>query len=81
MAIVGRVERYDDREQVIVATGLPDGFRVRGGSIGLDVVSAPRTLWRTEIRGCQGESPVFPKRDSVPSRRDSFVVTSLALAF
>lgn len=81
VAIVGRVERYDDEDQVLIATGLPDGLRANGASLGLDVIPAPRTLWRTEIRGFQGESPVFPKFDSGPSRSDAFVVSSLALTF
>ena len=80
-AVVGRVERYADNDQVIVTTGLPDGFRVTGASIGLDDTPQSRVLWRTELRGFQGEKAVFPKRSAGPSKRNAFVVTSLALTF
>lgn len=80
-AIVGRVERYADKDQVIIVTGVADGFRANGGSIGLDVVPQSRVLWRTELRGFQGEKAVFPKRTGGPSKSDAFVVTSLALTF
>lgn len=81
VAVVGRVERYDDRDQAIVATGLPDGFRVNGVSLGVDVTPAPRLLWRNEVRGFQGAHAVFPKQDDGPSRDDAFAVSSLALTF
>ena len=80
-AIVGRVERYADKGQVILVTGVADGFRANGASIGVDVVPQSRVLWRTELRGFQGEKAVFPKRTGGPSKSDAFVVTSLGLTF
>ena len=80
-ALVGRVERYADKDQVIIVTGLADGFRANGASIGLDVQPQSRVIWRTELRGYQGEKAVFPKRTGGPSRSDAFVVTSLGLTF
>ena len=81
VAMVGRVERYDDRDQVIIATGVADGLRANGASFGLDVIPTPRLLWRSELRGFEGEHAVFPKRDGAPSNGDAFVVSSLALTF
>jgi hypothetical protein len=80
-AIVGRVERYADKDQVIIVTGGPDGFRANGLSIGLDVAPQPRVMWRTELRGFNGDNPVFPQRAGGSSRSDVFVVTSLGLTF
>ncbi len=80
-AIVGRVERYADKDQVIIVTGVADGFRVNGGSIGLDVAPQSRVLWRTEFRGFQGEKAVFPRHTGGPSKTGAFVVTSLGLTF
>ena len=80
-AIVGRLERYDDRDQVLIVTGVLDGFRANGASIGLDVTPQPRVLWRSELRGFNGERAVFPKHDGGPSKSDAFVVTSLGLTF
>ena len=80
-AIVGRVERYADREQVIVVTGVTDGLQATGASIGLDINPQSRVLWRTELRGLHGEHAVFPQHTGGPSKSDAFVVTSLALTF
>ncbi len=79
-AVVGRVERYQDKDQVIIVTGVPEGFRADGASIGIDVAPQSRVLWRTELRGFRGNR-VFPERSAGRSRSDAFVVTSLALTF
>lgn len=80
VAVSGRLERYDDKDQVIIATGSGDGFRATGGSVGIDLTPAPRMLWRTELRGFSGTHAVVPNRDGV-SKKNSFLVTSLALTF
>ena len=85
VAMSGRVERYDDKDQVIVATGnaspgVPNGaLRANGASVGLDVVPQPRVLWRTELRGFNNKTAVFPDGDRAPRRGGGVVVTSLAL--
>jgi hypothetical protein len=80
-AIVARLERYTDPDQVIVPTSTPNGLNTNGVSIGVDVVPQSRVLWRTELRGYQNQTAVFPKRDSGPSKDDLFIVTSMALTF
>lgn len=80
VAVSGRLERYDDKDQVIILTGTDDGFRATGGSVGIDVTPAPRMLWRTELRGFSGTNAVVPNRDGL-SKKNSFLVTSLALTF
>lgn len=88
MALVGRVERYDDRDQVIVTTGsagpaLPNGpLRATGASAGIDVSPRPRVLWRSEARGFVNRSAIFPDGPTgAPRRTGGFVVSSLALSF
>lgn len=93
VALVGRVERYDDRDQVILATGSAGGsggppnpaFRGNGASLGLDVAPAAgssRVLWRTEVRGFRNRGAVFPDGTNGAPRRDGgFAVSSLALTF
>jgi hypothetical protein len=93
-AVSGRVERYDDRDQVIVATGGVAGgpaaapnpaFRANGASLGIDVSAGgrdgpARVLWRSELRGFRNRGAVFPDGDRATLRRGTaFVVTSLAL--
>jgi hypothetical protein len=80
-AIVGRLERYVDKDQVIVPTGVAYGLDANGASVGLDVSPQSRVLWRTELRGFQDPHAVFPKRTNARSKDDAFVVTSLALTY
>jgi hypothetical protein len=83
VALVGRLERFDDKDQVNIATGLTDPFRGNGLSIGLDVMPQAKFLWRTELRSFSNENPVFPDADGSASlsSRSIFVVSSLALIF
>jgi Putative beta-barrel porin-2, OmpL-like. bbp2 len=85
IGISGRVERYQDPEQVIVATGSPDGFKATTASLGVDVspVGPTRALWRNEVRGTWAGDPVFPNRSASTgtAKSDALLVTSLALTF
>ena len=80
VALVARVERYDDPKEVIIVTGTAHAFKANGGSLGVDVVPAPRTLWRTEFRALAGKDAVFPGRDSA-RKSNALLVSSLALTF
>jgi hypothetical protein len=88
VAFSGRVERYDDEDQVIIATGTQEGgtpngpVRANGGSIGLDIAPHGRLLWRTELRGFSNKSAIFPDGDTrVPRKGNTFVVSSLGVTF
>ena len=83
-----RFERFDDEDQVIIATGIADDaasngpLRANGGSVGLDVALQARMLWRTELRGFGNTTAIFP--DGVagsPRKTSMFVVSSLAVTF
>lgn len=80
VAVVARVEQYADPKQVIVVTGRDAPFDVRGGSLGVDLVPAPRVLWRTELRALTGDRPIFPAHDRT-ARGNAVLVSSLALTF
>jgi hypothetical protein len=80
-AVVGRVERYDDENQVNIATGLSDPFKGNGVSLGVDVTPHPRFIWRTEWRGFFAEDAIFPDGADAPRKNDGFVVTAFTLAF
>jgi len=81
VALIGRIERYDDKDQVNIVTGLSDPFRGNGASAGVDVSPQPRLAWRTEVRGFFAGAPIFPDGKGAPRKTGGFVVTSLALAF
>jgi hypothetical protein len=82
LAFVGRIESYSDPDQVIIATGSPEGFQATGGSIGMDVKLAAPLLWRTEYRGFWSNDAVWPEHHAGEfGSDDSFLVSSLALTF
>jgi hypothetical protein len=80
VAAIGRVEYFNDKEQVIVATGTTNGFQTAGASFGIDYSPAPNIVWRTEVRGFASEDAIFPKGSGDNSKNDSFIVTSLGLS-
>ncbi|HMS03749.1 MAG TPA: outer membrane beta-barrel protein [Gemmatimonadaceae bacterium] len=79
-ALVGRVERYSDPEQVILVTGRTEGFRGNGASIGLDQRLAGGVLWRSEVRAQRTRDAVFTSNGG-PRARGVVAVTSLSLRF
>jgi hypothetical protein len=81
MALVARVERYSDPDQVNIVTGLSAPFVGNSASIGVDVAPQSRVLWRTEVRGFFTDQLIFPNDGKGPQKNDGFVVTSLSLAF
>jgi hypothetical protein len=88
VGISARVERYDDKDQIIVGTGIDENgnrngaFRANGGSLGVDVSPQARFAWRTELRGFGNKSAIFPDgRTGSPQKANAFVVSSLAVGF
>ena len=88
-ALIARIERFDDPDQGVVATGsrpaaggmrANPAFRGNGASLGVDITAAPGVLWRTELRGFGAREAVFPARSVDGARRTGGVlVTSLAV--
>jgi hypothetical protein len=83
VALVGRVERFDDEDQVNIATGLDDPFQGNGLSLGLDVTPHPKFLWRLELRGFDNKHSVFPDGSDLSSlsSRSIFAVSSFSVIF
>jgi hypothetical protein len=83
VALVGRVERFDDEDQVNIATGLSEPFQGNGASIGFDVTPNAKYLWRTELRGFFNKESVFPDSDNATtaSSQNIFLVTSFSIVF
>ncbi len=86
VALVGRVERFADDDQVVMSTGKVGGranppFHGNGASVGIDVAPSPRALWRTEMRGFGNRDAIFPNGTAAARATDGFVVTSLAVTF
>lgn len=91
VALVARVEGYDDKDQVIVATGsyvastktvANPALQAIGGSFGVDVTPYARVTWRTEVRGWGNKNALFPNGlTGAPQKSSTLAVTSLSLTF
>ena len=81
VSLSGRVERYSDPDQIIIATGEDYGFATWSESLGLDVNILQKALWRTEVRLYQGDDALWPDAGGPLQKSGGFVVTSLALSF
>ncbi|RYZ96968.1 MAG: porin, partial [Proteobacteria bacterium] len=77
VALVGRAERFSDPNGAIVAAA-PAGFKVWGGSLGVDIALTPALQWRSEVRTLSAGAELFPARGPVTDS-DTFAVTSLSL--
>lgn len=81
-ALTGRLERYSDPDQVIIATSGPTGFVGNGASAGLDVMIDAGVQWRSEIRGIRTSAALYPVGTSgTPKRTNGVLVTSLSIGF
>ena len=80
VSLVGRAEHFSDPGQVIVLTGVRDGFRTSSVSLGADVKVAKPMLWRTEFRVMKSSGAVWPlNARSAYGTNDAFLVSSLSL--
>ncbi len=80
VALAGRVEKYRDPHQVILASETDNSFSALGLSAGIDVTLLPQLVWRTEFRAFLDNDDVF-SRDEGFSESTSFVVTSLSYSY
>lgn len=58
-ALAGRVEHYNDENQIIVQTGTSNGFQTSSASLNFDYIPAPNFLWRLEARGYDATDKIF----------------------
>jgi hypothetical protein len=79
-ALAGRLEYYNDRNGVIITTGMPNGFQTFGYSLNVDYAIFKNVIFRTEARGFTSKDAVFTKNDTA-SRGNFFITTSLAAWF
>lgn len=82
LALVGRMERYADPDEVILVTNTRSGFVGNAASVGVDVTIEGGARWRSELRSLRTTNPVFfDSRAVAPSRHSTALVTSLSFAF
>lgn len=76
VALTGRVERFSDPDQVIIGTGLQDGFTGNGASAGVDVTIDRGVQWRSELRGIRTTAALYPEGAARrPGRNNAVLVT------
>ena len=79
-ALVARLERYSDPDQVVFPTGIAVPFKVSGGSIGVDVTPAKQVVWRTELKSLNGPRAIYADRNGL-AKGSTVIVSSLAVRF
>jgi hypothetical protein len=75
-----RGEYFYDKNEVIISTGTPNGFKTFGGSINVDRNIGEHLFWRTEFKTFTSKDAVFLKENKT-KRHNNAITTSLALTF
>jgi hypothetical protein len=75
-----RGEYFYDKDQVIIKTGLSDGFQTWGYSLNFDYNIKQNVVWRIEGRGLSSINTIFGENGHF-TNENYFATTSLAIAF
>jgi hypothetical protein len=75
-----RGEYYHDPGEVIIVSGVQNGFQTWGYSLNYDMAISRHLLWRTEWRGFSAKDEIFLK-DGIPVQNNFALTTSFALGF
>ncbi len=78
--LAGRVEYYDDKNGVIIATGTPNGFKTWGYSLNVDYFILPNAVFRIEGKVYNSQDAIF-ERASGLTKTNTSLTTSLAVSF
>ncbi|NIG52572.1 porin [Chitinophaga sp. Cy-1792] len=79
-AMAGRLEYYNDKDGVIIATNTPNGFQTLGYSLNADFSPVDNVVFRLEGRLFDGRDKTFYKSDN-PTNTNSAITASLAVWF
>lgn len=80
ISIAARGEYYSDKNEVIIATGTPNGFQTFGYSVNLDYTIYDNVVCRIEGRNLSSKDDVFSKNNN-PTSQSFVAVTALAISF
>ncbi|QMW00337.1 porin [Spirosoma foliorum] len=78
--LAGRIEYYDDKNGVIVATSTPNGFQTWGYSLNYDYAILPNALFRIEGKVYNSKDAIFETTSGF-GRSNTSLTTSLAISF
>lgn len=79
-AVAGRVEYYNDKNGMFIATTTPNGFKTTGYSLNLDYAPVSNAVVRLEGKWYNSKDKVF-LRDQNPVRDNAVVTASIAVSF
>ncbi len=80
LALVSRIERYEDPQNILIASSNGYAFKSWGASLGADCALDSNLWWRNEARRLFADHPVFTAHNG-PTRSDTLVVSSLSVTF
>jgi hypothetical protein len=78
--IAGRMEYYQDKNGVFIATGTPAGFRTKGYSINFDYAPVHNAVIRLEGKHYESKDKVFLGSTN-PTHQNTAVTASIAVSF
>jgi hypothetical protein len=79
-AVAGRVEYYEDKNGVFIATGTPDGFKTTGYSLNVDYAPVSNAVLRLEGKMYQSKHDIF-SRSGNPVDNNAAITASFAVSF
>jgi hypothetical protein len=79
-AVAGRVEYYEDKNGVFIATGTPNGFKTTGYSLNLDYAPISNAVLRLEGKMYSSKDQIFIKNQN-PVDNNAAVTASIAVSF
>lgn len=79
-SLAGRVEYYEDKDGVFIATGTPNGFKTNGYSLNLDYSPISNAVLRVEGKVYDSKDKIFTRRSSAVNY-NAALTASLAVAF
>jgi hypothetical protein len=57
--VAARIEYYSDKQQIIIPTATPNGYRTIGASVNYDRQITSNVLWRAELKQYQSKDPIY----------------------
>lgn len=79
-ALAGRLERYQDKNGMIIPTGTPHGFNTTGYSLNVDYSPISNAIIRLEGKVLNSKDKIFI-RDMIPVNHSATITTSIAVSF
>ncbi len=66
--LAARLEYYSDKQQVIIPTAKPNGYKTFGASVNYDRQITSNVLWRAELKRYQSKDPIYRYEQAMSSQ-------------